>query len=337
MNPPSCGGLRRWLLSCAALGCCLGAFGQTPPPPALAGGTAATTASTNFPPSPLFQPKTELFRKILAMTPAEQEAWLTNRPAAVRSQLAGKIREYEAMTPDSRESVLRATELHEYLAYFVKVAPAARASQLAQVPKEYRATINMKLREFDVLPPDLQKEVLAGRSTANYFLNPAPLWAGAAHPAHPTAPMPPPLPQPREALQYLNRLPPDERRKMYTSFEHFFDLNNDDRQKILATLPADERARVEKTLHDLESLPPEQRDRGLKSISMLAKMTDEQRAAFFQNAAVWEKLPPVEQQTWRKVVTHLPPLPPLPDPYAAAVPAISSSPGGFSVLTNPAN
>lgn len=146
------------------------------------------------------------------------------------------------------------------------------------------------------------------------------------------------MPPSPEALRYLNRLSPDERRKMYASFQHFFDLNNDDRQKILATLPADERGRVEKTLHDLEGLPPAQRDRGLQSISLLASMTDEQRQAFFQNAALWEKLPPAERQTWRKVVTHLPPVPPLPDPYAdRGVPAVSSSRGGFSVITNPAN
>jgi Protein of unknown function (DUF3106) len=267
------------------------------------------------------------------MTPAQQEAWLTNRPAQVRPQLQSKIQEYEAMTPQARESVLRATELHEYLAYFVNTAPPNRSAQLAQVPSEYRAAINEKLKEFDVLPPELQKEVLAGKSTASYFLNPGPALTGTVHPVPPPPMLPPP-----GALQYLNRLPPGDRQKMYTSFRHFFDLNNDDRQKILATLPAEERARVEKTLHELESLPPEQRDHGLQSVSLLAGMTDEQRQAFFQNAALWEKLPQTERQTWRKVVTHLPPLPPLPDPYAVrAVPAITSSPNGFSVTTNPSN
>ncbi len=330
------GGLRRWLFWGAAFGCCLGAFGQTPQPPTPMGGIAVVGA-TNLPPMPVFQTRTGLFRKILAMTAAEQQAWLTNRPARVRPQLEAKIREYEAMTPEAREAVLRATELHEYLAYFIKTAPANRAAQLAQVPTEYRAAVSEKLREFDVLPPELQQEALAGKSTANYFLNPAPARVGGPHPAHPPAPMPP-MPPPPEALKYLNRLTLDERQKMYTSFRHFFELKGDDRQKILATLPAEQRGKIETTLHELEGLPPEQRDRGLQSISLLANMTDEQRQAFFQNADAWQKLPPAERQTWRKVVTHLPPLPPLPDPYAArAVPAISSSSGGFSPITNPAN
>jgi Protein of unknown function (DUF3106) len=317
MNLLFCGGLRRWLLLNAAFGCCLGAFAQTPPP------------------LPVFQTRTGLFRKILAMTAAQQEAWLTNRPVQVRPQLEAKIKEYEAMSPEARESILRATELHEYLAYFIKIAPADRASQLAQVPPEYRAAISGKLSEFDILPPELQQEALAGKSTANYFLNPPSPRAGgpnSANAAHP------PMPPPPGALQYLNRLPLEERRKMYASFKHFFDLNSDDRQKILATLPAEQRGKVERTLQELENLPPEQRDRGLQSISMLAGMTDEQRQAFFQNADAWQKLPPAERQTWRKVVTHLPPPPPLPDPYPArAVPAISSSPNGFSVITNPSN
>lgn len=324
------GGLRRWLFWGAAFGCCLGAFGQTPPP----GQTAiSANGSVNLPPMPVFQTRTGLFRKILAMPAAEQESWLTNRPAQVRPQLEAKIKEYEAMTPEARESILRATELHEYLAYFIKTAPANRSTQLAQIPAEYRAAISEKLREFDILPPELQQEVLAGKSTASYFLNPAPARAGAPHPAHPPMPMPPSP----EALQYLNRLTPGQRQKMYTSFQHFFELNSDDRHKILATLPDEQRGKIEKTLHELESLPPEQRDRGLQSISMLVGMTDEQRQAFYQNAEAWQKLPPAERQTWRKVVVHLPPLPPPPDPFAArAVPAITSQ-GGFSAVTNPAN
>jgi hypothetical protein len=315
--------LRRGLLSMffwgAATGLCPTAGGQT-----LSAATVATpgaitlTVSTNLPPLPVFQPRTEFFRKVLAMSAAQQEAWLTNRPPQVRPQLEAKIREYQAMSPEAREAVLRATELHEYLEYFIKAPVADRAPQLAQVPLRYRATIKMKLDEFNLLPPGLQQEVLAGKTTANYFLNPRPPAFRIAH----RAATPPPLPP--EPLGYLSRLSPAQRQEMYASFQHFFDLDNDARRKILSTLPPVERGTVEKTLHDLENLPPEQRDRGLRSISTLAGMSDEQRQAFFENAELWRQLPPSERQTWRKVVVHLPPMPS--DPTLSEGPALTTNP-----------
>jgi len=302
----------------------LTAGGQTLPTPAIA--TPASTAMTvafNLPPLPVFQPRIEFFRKVLAMTVEQQEAWLTNRPPQVRPQLEAKIREYQVMSPEAREAVLRATELHEYLEYFIKAPVASRSAEVGQVPLEYRDTVKEKLREFDLLPQELQQEVLAGKTTANYFLNPRPLALSAMHRANP--PMPPP-PMPPVPLSYLSRLSSDQRREMYSSFQHFFDLSGDDQQKILSTLPPEQRGPVAKTLHELGSLPREQRDRGLQSISALAGMPDEQRQAFFKNAELWQKLPPAERQTWRNMVAHLPPMPPEPTLFE-----------GPALVTNPPN
>ncbi len=314
----------RWVIFWnAGFGICLTVGGQTiPVSPAPAPGAITMTVSSNLPPLPVFQPRTEIFRKILAMTAAQQEAWLTNRPPQVRPQLEAKIREYQAMTPEAREAVLRATELHEYLEYFIKTTATDRSNQVEQIPLEYRATVKEKLREFALLPPPLQQEVLAGKTTANYFLNPSPFAARNVH--RPNLPPPPPLPMPPAPLSYLGRLSPGQRQEMYTSFQHFFELGDDDQQKILVTLPTDERGQVEKTLRDLEHLPKEQRDRGLQSISALASMPDEQRQIFFKNAELWRQLSQTERQTWRKVVVHLPPLPPMPTPHEG--PALATSP-----------
>ena len=310
-------GLLSLFFSGAVSSFCLTVGGQTMPAPAAATPDAITmTAASKPPPLPAFQPRIEIFRKILAMTAAQQEAWLTNRPPQVRPQLEAKIREYQAMSPGAREAVLRATELHEYLEYFIRTPVADRSSQLAQVPPEYRDIVKEKLQEFDVLPPQLQQEALTGKTTANYFLNPRLLVVSAARRVNP--PMPP------EPLRYLSRLSSAQRQEMYTSFQHFFDMSGDDQQKILSTLPPAERGPVAKTLHDLESLPREQRDRGLQSITMMADMSDEQRQAFFKNAELWRQLPPAERQTWRKVVAHLPPMPPVPTLFKG--PALATNP-----------
>ncbi len=321
MNSPSRRRLRRLLFAAAVSSLCVMVRGQTPSSPV-----------TNPPPMPAFQPRIELFRRVLAMPATEREQWLANRPAQSRELLEAKIREYRAMTPEAREAVLRATELHEYLQFFIRASAGDRSSQLAQIPPEFRKIVGDRLREFGILPPELQQEVLAGKTTAEYFLGPGPGAVKRARTAYPPPPMPP------EPLTYLSRLPPAQREKMYASFQHFFDLGDDDRRKILATLPPAERGRVEKILQSLERLPQEQRAQGLRSISILAGMTDEQREAFFRNAALWRELPPAERQTWHKLVAHLPPLPPGAEDYPyPPMPPAPAPRAGLSAATNPAN
>lgn len=309
-----------WLLLLASAGAGgeLKLRAQSPPVLPSPAGVATNTIPT--PPLPVFHPRTQLFRDVLAMSGSDREQFLANRPAQNRAPLEAKIREYEAMTPEQRETVLHATQLHEYLQYFVQIPPAERAPQLALVPQDYQAEVTGRLQMFDRLPPPLQKEVLATDSTKAYILGAAP--TNALH----TAVMPPLPPDP---LATLSRLTPEQREKLFANFEHFFDLSDEDRQKVLATLPVPERTQVVKTLSELEKLPSGQRERGLQSISKLANMTEEQRQVFYANADRWEKMTPAERETWRKMATHLPPpLPPLP-----ALPLIPRQ--GMAVVTNP--
>jgi Protein of unknown function (DUF3106) len=297
---------------------------------------AAVGAGTNAPPiPPPIQPRIEMFRKLLAMTSAGQQAWLSNRPAEVRAPLEAKIQEYLAMKPDEREAILRATELHEYLEIFLKEPPVLRAAQLPQVPQPYRQIVSDRLRMFDILPPDLQRDVLAGKSTADYFLNPSPVppIMGRARPAVSAPPLPP------APWDYLGQMSAEQKQAMYTSFQNFFDLNEEDRRKILAILPPDQRAQVAQALRDLENLPPDQRKQGLQSLSRLASMTEPQRQAFFTNAMVWQQLPATERQTWRKMVVHLPPALPVIAPRDGFPPSASGSDSrdAANPATNPAN
>jgi hypothetical protein len=321
MNPPRCRRLHRLFFAGAVSSACLMARGQTPPGPA-----------ADLPPVPAFQPHTEMFRKLLAMPAAEQEQWLAGRTPQSRQLLEAKIHEYQAMNPETREAVLRATELHEYLQYFIMAPAADRSSQLAQIPGEYRGIVSNRLQVFTILPPDLQKEVLAGKTTAEYFLGPEPAAARVSKATYSPPPMPP------EPVTYLSRLPAEQRQKMFASFQHFFDLDSDDRRKTLATLPPGERGQVERTLGALERLPAEEREQGLRSLSLLAGMTDEQREAFFRNAALWRVLPPAERQTWHKLVAHLPPMPPGADGLLTPpMPPEAASRSGLSAATNPSN
>jgi len=289
--------LQRGLLLLIALGACPGFFAG-----ALAQ-TGADAGARQSASAPLMKSPVELFRQLLAMKPAEREKFLADRPADKRAGLLQKIQEYEAMKPEERELSLGATELQSYLEQLINTAPTNRAAQLAAVPEPYRKIIGDRLSEWDILPPDLQKDVLAHEATKRYFLG-----AGPDIITNETWKMlPPPL---QDEVSRLSRLSPEERRLSFAAAEQFFGLSDEEKQKVLETLSGTERRQVDETLQTLQHLPKDQIDRCLKSIGRLASLNDRDRREFAKNAGRWNGMPPEERAAWSNLVNTLPPLPP---------------------------
>src|SRR5437762_10215665 len=78
----------------------------------------APRARAAKPPVPIIVPSVpspkspvDLFRDLLAMSPAERKNFLTNRPPAAQKMILAKVREYESLKPDQREVRLKVTEL----------------------------------------------------------------------------------------------------------------------------------------------------------------------------------------------------------------------------------
>lgn len=288
-----------------ALGLSSGLFtpvqAQVPTNSAVPSQSGALADSIKPPPLPVMKSPVDSFRELLAMKADEREKFLEGRPAEIRKRLLEKVQEYEAMKPDAREFTLAATQIHWYLDQFLRTSPTNRAAQLASIPEAYRQVVNDRLQKWDRLPPELQKEVLEHKTTTHFFL-------GQDSDAARVTPPPPPLPP--MPLTQLSRVPPEQRELMYSSFKRFFDLPDNAKQKIIATIPEGERPQMLKTLEALERLPKEQRDRGLQSIGALASMSAEQQQEFFQNAGRWKEMPPAERQVWRRMVDRLPPMPP---------------------------
>jgi len=304
--------LQRGLLLLIALGVCPGFFTEAPAQTA-----AASAGQTSAAAAPMKSP-VELFRQLLAMKPEEREKFLADRPADKRTGLLEKIQEYEAMKPEERELSLGATELQSYLEQFVNTAPTNRAAQLAAVPEPYRKIISDRLNVWDILPPDLQKDVLAHEATKRYFLGAGPdtitndVWRI----------LPPPL---QDEVSRLSKVPPKERRQSFAAAEQFFGLSDEEKQKVLGTLSDTERQRVGETLQTLQHLPKEQLDRCLKSIGRLAGLNERDRREFMKNAGRWNEMPPEERAAWRNLDDSLPPLPPgievpTPDDYRIIMP-----------------
>ena len=99
---------------------------------------------------------------------------------------------------------------------------------------------------------------------------------------------------------------------MSDQFRQFFELSDQQKKKILGTIPASERQQMEMTLAKFEGLPQEMRQKCINSFTKFASMSAEDRAEFLKNAEHWESMTPTERRAWREVVNKLPPLPPPP-------------------------
>jgi hypothetical protein len=245
------------------------------------------------------------FRELLAMKPADRERFLAERPADKRAGLLDKIREYEAMKPEERELTLSATELQFYLEQMVNTAPTNRAAQLAAVPAVYRRIIGDRLGVWDIMPPDLQQDMLAHEATRHYFLG-----AGedtATNEADYYKILPPPL---QDEVARLGSITPEERQQSYEAARQFFGMSEEEKNRVLRTLSAADRAQVGRTVEDLQRLPRGQLDKCMATVVRLADLSDAQRREFLKNAGRWREMPPADRAAWDKLADRLPPLPP---------------------------
>jgi Protein of unknown function (DUF3106) len=281
----------RWWLAFFAAGwvMVLPASAQnSPPAPASMELLSAPTNAVPLP--PILHSPVDFFRKLLAMSPAEREQFLTNKPPEIRTQILVKVHEYLALDPNVRELRLRATELRWYLMPLLRNPPTNQAAVLARIPEDMRELVKSRLQQWEILPPPLKQEFLDNENALHYFAR-----------VDPTNQ--PPMPDGFYEAQ---------RRKIAAQFNQFFELTPLEKQKALNTLSEAERKQMGKTLQAFNKLPPGQRMECINAYSKFATMSPAERAEFLKNAARWAQMSPRDRQTWRDLVANVPQWPPLP-------------------------
>jgi hypothetical protein len=287
------------------------------------------------PPLPQVRSPVSFFRELLAMNATERKQALTNRPSEIQKQILADVREYESLQPDDRELRLRVTELRWYLLPLMTAPATNRPAQLATIPEQDRKLVEDRLQEWDKLPPDVQKELLANQATISYLTD---IEGRTAEQRRQTLEAIPPA---RRAMleQGINKwssLSEDQRRKMLNRFKEFFDLTPEKKQKALSTLSGPERRQIEKTLRTFGNLPPDQRDQCIRSFEKFAGLSLAERQQFLRSVERWKLMSPAERQAWRELVHRLPPplppgLPPRPPPLPLSprptppVPAVATN------------
>lgn len=289
-------------------------------------------------PVPPFGSPISFFRELLAMNAAEREQALTNRSPENRSQILAKVREYESLKPDERELRLRVTELRWYLLPLMTTPATNRPARLAAIPEQDRKLVEDRLQEWDKLPSDMQKELLANQATISYLADIEGRTAEQRRQMLENI-----SPARREMLeQGINKwdsMSEDQRRKMLDRFKEFFDLTVEEKKKALSTLSEPERRQIEKTLQTFGSLTPAQRAQCIRSFEKFASLSLEERQQFLKDAERWKLMPIEQRQAWKDLVTRLsqqPPMPPLPPrPHLPPLPPSPRLPESTpSIVTN---
>ncbi len=253
------------------------------------------TSSSSLNLVPLLPPQAPsqvaLFRNLLAMSPPERAAFLTNRPPEMRARIVAKIHEYQILSPDERELRLTATELRWYLTPLLSREPTNRTESVAHVPDNLRPLVKDRLIQWDILPPPLKQEFLENDRALHYFARIVPPGNVAA-----------------------DDLSDAQHQKIADQFNQFFELTPGEKENALKTLSVAEQAQMEKTLQSFDQLPPQQRLMCLRNYAKFAGMSTTDRAEFLKNAEHWSQMSPADRQTWRDLVAHVPEWPPLPPP-----------------------
>lgn len=261
--------------------------------------------SLPVPPPATARSPVDLFRELLAMKPMERRLALTNRTPENQTKILAKIREYESLKPDQRELKLEATELRWYLLPRMSVPPTNRDELLASVPEHIRPLVKNRLNEWDLLPPNLQKELLTNEVAIHFFTG--------VESTNLSTLSPPQREKLEKGLDQWQQLKEEQRQLIVQRFYHFFDLSDHEKEKALERLSEPERRQIEKTLHSFDSLSPSQRARAIRYFPSFAGMSPEERQQFLKSAERWKRMTPSQRQEWVKIVNQVflePPMPP---------------------------
>jgi hypothetical protein len=276
-------------------------------------------------PTPMSGSPVELFRKLLATNSAGREAWLATRPRATREVVEGKLREYETLSAAQREARLHGLELRWYMRSFMPLSPVERTPRMALIPEADRTLLRQRLGRWDILPPQLKKDVLENENLLRLVV--------AAGASNRVDGFPALSAVQREELvrqhERWNELPAERKEQILHRFNEFFELRDTERSRLVAKLTDTERAQMEQTLSRFAGLSREEREQAMQGFKKFAELSPADQAAFLRTADRWKAMSEQDRDLWRRVVASLQirrqaPTPPLGN-VTPPSPALSSS------------
>ena len=272
-------------------------------------GRKAATAAP-MPPLPT-NSVSQLFRRLLALSPQERAQDLAARSPEARRVIEAKLSEFTPLSPAERELRLRLLQLRCDLLPLMHIAPTNRATRLAAIPEEERGLVAERLHEWDMLPPDLRKAILENEKVLRYIF-PLDAVTNSQRPIN----LRNVSPQEREKLEKdmarWRVIPREEQERIFARTRRFFDLDEREKEKILAAVAESQREQLQRTLQAFQQLPRTQLDLCMEGLSKFTQLTPQERLQFLKNCERWQAMTPEQQKVMRAAVNRVPPMPSVP-------------------------
>src|SRR5262245_21826416 len=175
-----------------------------------------------------------------------------------------------------------------------------RLARLGMIPPEHRELVEARLQEWDKLPAELQKGLLENEAAISC------LTALEATSRQTPVPMSPERKQKlEEGIRQWQALSEEERERIMSSFNQFFNLTPQEKEKALRTLSDAERRQIDKTLRKYSELSGAKRAACIGSFEKFADLSLEERQDFLKNADRWKLMTPDERQAWKDLVSKV--------------------------------
>jgi hypothetical protein len=276
--------------------------------------TAPVVVTLSLVPSPV-----QVIRELLARPETERAEMLAMYPPGLREPVEAKVREYAAMSAESREQRFLATDLRHFLTQLMPLDVPSQNAALSQVPEPIREAVELRLQQWQLYLPQMKEEVLANEQVVRYFTQ-----IGITSEQDRQLLLditPPEMRAPMEKrIAEWNALPKETRTRVFAQVNQFFELTPEEREKSLRILSGPERDAMRETLDTFAGLTVEQRQMCVRSFEKFSRLTLAERRQFFQKAEIWSRMTAAERELWKELVSRareLPPFPPGTEPRLA--------------------
>ncbi len=257
------------------------------------------------------------FRVLLTASADEQVRLLEARPAASRAVLQQKLQEYRLLSDADREAKLRALEFHHLMNLLMNAPVAVRAAWLTQVPVEYRPLCEERLRLWNLLPVEIQRNVREREATFRWLtryesasedqrkdlLNSVPLSERTSR---------------EQALAQWRAMSAAEREQAWRGARQMFEMSARDQQRVVAAVAESNRIPTARLVEGLRQLSHQEREQCLAGWQRYAQLEPAEQARLLQAWERWKKMSESEREVWRKLSASVPKPPPLPQPRSAS-------------------
>ena len=257
----------------------------------------------------------DFFRTLISANPAEREKLLEAKEPKLRTVLANSALEFQNLPAEQRELRLRNMELRYHVTALFRTAPSNRTERLRFVPDRDRPLVEHRLKYWDQLTAEQREVALQNeRLTRDYIGVPR----SPGNTASLTGQASNQVVRIEQEIVRWNMVPDARHAQIQRTFKEFFELTDEEKaREKLQPLPfnGEERQLMEQTLARFKQLSLSQRNTCVTNFNKFASLSPAERREFLINAEEWQKMKPEDREAWRKLISKVPPRPPLPHSF----------------------